>query len=165
MKFTVIFRKLSVKFSKKTSSIFCHIKFLLQQSNKNYFKKIHHHLFNNPSLELSSLTEIDNVIQEEKEIFKKNPTVDLPEVSKFIDSAISKEQRDRRKNSFLERKKILHKTGNGFTISTQKWHHLMDWARKQSTHQFHNFFFHISNCLACNAQKLLQLKIIKKEWI
>ena len=32
------------------------------------------HLFNNQSLELSSLIEIDNVIQEEEEIFKKNPT-------------------------------------------------------------------------------------------
>ena len=41
-------------------------------------------------------------------------------------------------------------------------HHLMDWAMKQSTNQFYKIFFHISNCLACNAEKLLQLKIIKK---
>ena len=41
--------------------------------------------------------------------------------------------------------------------------HLMDRAMKQSTHQFHKVFFHISKCLACNAEKLLQLKITKKE--
>ena len=52
-------------------------------------------------------------------IFKENPTVSLPEVSKLIDSAISKRQGDRRKHSFLERKKILHKRENGFTMSTQ----------------------------------------------
>ena len=64
--------------------------------------QIHHHLFNNQSLELSSLSEIDNIIQEEEEIFKKNPTVGLPEVSKLIDSTIDKRQGDQRKHSFLE---------------------------------------------------------------
>ena len=38
----------------------------------------------------------------------------------------------------------------------------MDRAMKQSTHQFHKIFFHISKCLACNAEKTLQLKIAKK---
>ena len=51
--------------------------------------------------------------------FQENRTVGLPEVSKLIDSAISKGQVDRRKHSFLERKKILHKRENGFTMSTQ----------------------------------------------
>ena len=41
-------------------------------------------------------------------------------------------------------------------------HHLMDRAMKQSTHQFHKIFFYISKCLACNAEKTLQLKITKK---
>ena len=41
-------------------------------------------------------------------------------------------------------------------------HHLMDRAIKQSAHQFHKTFFHISKCLACNAEKTLQLKIKKK---
>ena len=41
-------------------------------------------------------------------------------------------------------------------------HHLIDRPMKQSTHQFHKIFFHISKCLACNAEKLLQLKITKK---
>ena len=36
-------------------------------------------------------------------------------------------------------------------------HHLMDRAMKQSTHQFHKIFFHISKCLACNAEKLLNI--------
>ena len=49
----------------------------------------------------------------------KNPTVGLLKVSKLIDSAISKGQVDRRKHSFLERKKKLHKRENGFTMSTQ----------------------------------------------
>ena len=39
--------------------------------------------------------------------------------------------------------------------------HLMDRAKKQSTHQFHKIFFHISKYFACNAEKLLQLKIKK----
>ena len=41
----------------------------------------------------------------------------------------------------------------------------MDRAMKKSIHQFHNFFFHISKYLACNAEKALQLKIAKKERI
>ena len=41
-------------------------------------------------------------------------------------------------------------------------HHLMDCAMKQSTHQFHKNFFHISKCLACNVEKTLQLKITKR---
>ena len=41
-------------------------------------------------------------------------------------------------------------------------HHLMDRAMKQSPHQFHKIFFHILKCLACNAEKILQLKITKK---
>ena len=51
---------------------------------------MYYHLFNNQSVELSSLSEIDNFIQEEEEICKKNSTVGLPEVSKLIDSATSK---------------------------------------------------------------------------
>ena len=42
-------------------------------------------------------------------------------------------------------------------------HHLMDRAMKQSTHQFHKIFFRISKCLACNAEKKLQLNIKKKK--
>ena len=36
-------------------------------------------------------------------------------------------------------------------------------AKKQLIHQFHNFFFHISKCLASNSEKTLQLKITKKK--
>ena len=81
-------------------------------SYKNSFTKIKQklfHFFNNQSLQLSSLSEIDHNIQEEEEIFKKNPAVSLPEVSKLIDSAIRKRQEDRRKHSFLERKKYCIK--------------------------------------------------------
>ena len=41
----------------------------------------------------------------------------------------------------------------------------MDRAMKQSTHQFHKMFFHISKCLACIAEKTLPLKITKNEYI
>ena len=61
---------------------------------KQNFKKIHYQLFNNQLIELSSSREIDDVIQEGEVIFKKNPTVSSPEVSKLIDSAINKRQRD-----------------------------------------------------------------------
>ena len=64
---------------------------------------------------------IHNIIQEGEVIFKKNPTVGLSEVSKLIDSVISKRQEYQRKHSFLE-KKILHKRENGFTTNTQKYH-------------------------------------------
>ena len=41
--------------------------------------------------------QIDNIIQEGEVIFKKNPTLSLPEVSKLIDLGISKRQGDQRK--------------------------------------------------------------------
>ena len=47
---------------------------------------------------------VENIIQEGEVTFKKNPTVGLPEVSKLIDSAISKRQGDQRKHSFLGKK-------------------------------------------------------------
>ena len=55
-------------------------------------------------IKLSSSSEIDNIIQEGEVIFKKNSTVGLQEVSKLIDSAISKRQGDQRKHSFLDKK-------------------------------------------------------------
>ena len=64
-------------------------------------KKIHHQLFNNQSIELSSSSEVDNVIQEGEVIFKKNSTLGLPEISKLIDSAISKRQVDMSNTKFL----------------------------------------------------------------
>ena len=102
------------------------------------------------SIKLSSSSEIDNIIQEGEVIFKKNPTVGLPEVSKLIDSAISKRQGDQRKHSFLEKKysikgKMVHYKHAEIS------HHLM-------THQFHKIFFHISKCLACNAEKYYSWK-------
>ena len=65
--------------------------------------KIHHQLFKNKSIKLSSSIEIGNVTQEGEVIFKKNPTVGLIEVSKLIHSVISKGQEDQRKHSFLEK--------------------------------------------------------------
>ena len=76
---------------------------------------------NNQSIQLSSPTETDNIIQEQEVTFKKNPTAGLPEVSELINSAISKRPGDQRKNSFLEKKK-LQKRENGFTMNTQKYH-------------------------------------------
>ena len=79
-------------------------------------KKIHHQLFSNQLIELSSSSEIDNTIQEGVVIFKKNATVGLPEVSKLIDSAISRRQGDKSKHSFLEKKKILHEMENADSL-------------------------------------------------
>ena len=47
---------------------------------------------------------MDNISLEGELIFKKNLTVGLPEVSRLIDSTISKRQGDQRKHSFLEKK-------------------------------------------------------------
>ena len=38
----------------------------------------------------------------------------------------------------------------------------MDRAINQSTHQFHKIFFHISKCLACNAEKNITVEDNKK---
>ena len=81
--------------------------------------KVHHQFFINQSIELSSLSEIDNIIQEREVIFKINPAVGLPEVSRLTNSAISKRRGDQRKYSFHE-KKMQHKRENGFIINTQK---------------------------------------------
>ena len=67
------------------------------------------------------LTTLFNIIQKGEVIFKKKPTVGLPEVSKPIDSAISNKQGDQRKHSFLEIKKFLKRV-NEFTMNTQKYH-------------------------------------------
>ena len=68
-------------------------------SIKNFYQR-----FNNQSTELNSSSEIDNIIQKGEVIFKKNLTAGLPELSKLINSAISKKQGDQRKHSFLEKK-------------------------------------------------------------
>ena len=79
----------------------------------------------------------------------------------MIDSAISKREGDQSKHSFCEKKN-----------TDGKWicyehpeisHHLMDCAIRQSTRQFQKIFFHISKCLAYNAEKILQLRITKKK--
>ena len=41
-------------------------------------------------------------------------------------------------------------------------HDLMDQAMKQSTHRFHKMFFHISKCLACDAEKNITVENNKK---
>ena len=39
----------------------------------------------------------------------------------------------------------------------------MDRAMKQSAHQFHKIFVHISKCLACNAEKIITVEDNKKK--
>ena len=58
------------------------------------------------SIEFSSSSEIDKIIQEGEVIFKENPTLGLPEVSQLIDSAISKRQEDQRKHSYYIKGKM-----------------------------------------------------------
>ena len=60
-------------------------------------------------MELSSLSEIDNIIQEEEEFSRKTPHLSITNQLSMIDSAIRKRQGDRRKHKFLNRKKTLHK--------------------------------------------------------
>ena len=51
-------------------------------------------------------------------ILKKNPTIGLPGAYMLNDSEISKRQGDQKKHSFAEKKEILHKRENGFTMNT-----------------------------------------------
>ena len=60
-------------------------------------------------MNISSSSEIDNIIEEGEVILKKNPTVGLPEVSRLITSVISKRKGEKRKYSFLEKKKYCIK--------------------------------------------------------
>ena len=95
-------------------------------------------------------------------IFRKNPTVGLPEVSKLISLAISKRQGEQKKHSFLEKKK--YQKGKWIHYEHPEIsHHLMNRAMRQLTDQFHKILFHTSKCLACNTEKTLELKITKKE--
>ena len=111
---------------------------------------MHHRLFNNQLVELSSSSEIDNITPEVWEVIsKKNPTVGLPEVSNLIDSAISKTQGDRGNTVFL-RKRILNNKENGFTMKTQKYY-FTDGSCYEAINS--------SKCLACNAEKKLRSKI------
>ena len=74
---------------------------MFYNNKTNYFKKIHDQLFKNQSFELSLPSEIENITQAGEVIFKKKPTVGLPEVSKLIDSVISKRQGGQRKHIFF----------------------------------------------------------------
>ena len=76
-----------------------------------------------------------------------------------MDSVISKRQGDQRKQNFLE-KKILQKGEIGLTTNTQKYQLLC--AMKQLTRHLHEIFFHISKCLACNAEKNVTVEDNKK---
>ena len=66
-----------------------------------------HHLFNNQSIQLSSSSKNDNIIQEAEKFLKQKSTVGLPEVSKLIDSVMSKRQGDQREHSFLDKKYFI----------------------------------------------------------
>ena len=83
-------------------------------------KKIHHQLFNNQSIELSSSSEVDNVIQEGEVIFKKNSTLGLPEISKLIDSAISKRQVDMSNTKFLNHVTLISSVFFVFFLKKKK---------------------------------------------
>ena len=69
-------------------------------------------------------------------IFRKNPTVGLPEVSKLINLAISKRQGEQKKHSFLEKKNT--KRENGFTMNThitsldESCYETIDWSISQN---------------------------------
>ena len=113
-------RSYSNKVSKKALIFFAISKFFYNSEIKFHKNLSSDQIFNNQLIELSSSSDIDNIIQEGEVTFKKNITVALPKVSQFIESGISKRQGDQRKNIFLEKEN--HKRENGFTINTQKYH-------------------------------------------
>ena len=53
------------------------------------------------------------LFKKKKKFSRKIPHLSITNQLSLIDSAISKRQGDRRKHSFLGRKKILHKRENG----------------------------------------------------
>ena len=57
---------------------------------------------------------------------------------------------------YYEHSKYTHYEHSGISQN------LMDRAVKQSTRQFHKIFFHISKCLACNAEKNITAEDNKK---
>ena len=71
------------------------------------------------SVELSSTSGIDNIIQEGEEIFKENTAVGLPEIPKLIDSAVRKRQGDQRKHSFIVN--FINIYINIYTCMWQEW--------------------------------------------
>ena len=134
-------------------------------NNTNYFKKIHHQLFNNQSLELSSSSKVENIIQEEEAIFKKNHTEGLPDVFKLIESALSKRQRDQRKHSFLERKKYYIKRKMDSLWKPRISHHFMDQAMKQIHSSFSKNIFSYLKMFSMQCRKSSTVEDNKKEWI
>ena len=82
--------------------------------------KVDHQILNKQTIELSLSSGKDNIIQVGEVIFKKTPTIGLPEVSTLIESVMSKRQGDQRKHNFLEKKK-LQRRENVFTMCTQKY--------------------------------------------
>ena len=59
------------------------------------------------------------LFKRKKKFSRKTPHLSITNQLSMTDSAISKRQGDRRKDSFLDRKKILNKRENGVTLSTQ----------------------------------------------
>ena len=83
----------------------------------------------------------------------KNLTVGLPEVSKLIDSVITKRQWDQRKHSFLEKKKYSI-TGKMDSLWTPRNIISLDGLCYEAIDSsISQHFFHISKCLACNVEK------------
>ena len=64
-----------------------------------------------------------------------------------------------------EKKKILHKRKNLFTMNTQNITSLDGLCYEAIHSSISQNIVHISKSLAWNVEKALQLKIIKKEWI
>ena len=108
---------------------------------------------------------LTKLFERKNKFSRKTPYLSVTNYVSMIDSVISKRQGDRRKHSFLDRKKYCIKGKMESLWAPRISHHLMDQAMKQSTYPFHKIFFHISKYLAINSGKILQLKITKKEWL
>ena len=112
---------------------------------------------------------IDSFIHEGEVIFKKNSRVGLLEVSRLIDSGKSKRQRDQWKQSFLlfplyrknyciKEKMDLLWTPRNITSLDGLCYEAINSSISQNIFSYLDMFNMV-------AEKTLQLKITKKEWI
>ena len=100
----------------------------------------------------------------ERSNFQENPTIGLLEVSRLIESLISKRQGDKKKHSFLEKKKI-HKVESGFTMNIQKYHILYGSCYEAIDSSISQNIFSYLKMFSMQCRKTITAEDNKKEWI
>ena len=97
-----------------------------------------------------------------KKFSRKTPHLSITNQLSMTDSAISKRQGDRRKHSFMERKKYCIKGQMESLWEYRISHHLIDQTMKQSTHKFHKTFFSYLKMLSIQCRKNIAVEDNKK---